>query len=107
LGIFSNATNHRSWGYHGDGKAYEGIKIGRILGSNFSFTDTVGCGVNFINNELFWTLNGKIQGTLKINFELRNKTPIYALVGMDHPIKLVFNFGPKFMYKDLNNCEIT
>ena len=63
-----------SWGLHGDdGHVYfSGGERGKPYTAPFVLDDTVGCGVNFRTNTLFFTKNGEAigmyhaQGMLKV-----------------------------------------
>jgi hypothetical protein len=53
----------RSFGYYGeDGRKYKDGGKGTNYGSTFGHKDTIGCGYNSRNHEIFFTVNGKYQG---------------------------------------------
>ena len=73
-----------SWAYHGDdGKTYCCQIAGKQFGPTFSSEDTIGCGVNFMDNTAFFTKNGNFLGR-----------PIYprilTLAATDHWKRLCF-----------------
>ncbi|CAM6100520.1 unnamed protein product [Calypogeia fissa] len=83
-----------SYGYHGDdGLLYHGHGIpGEKFGPTFTTGDTVGAGINYAAQELFFTKNGKLVGTA---FK-ETKGPLYPTVGMHSPNeKVEVNFGQK------------
>ncbi|CAG8678309.1 15126_t:CDS:2, partial [Acaulospora colombiana] len=48
-----------SLGYHGDdGHRFFGRGLGNLYGPKFTSGDTIGCCVNFLNNQVFFTKNG-------------------------------------------------
>jgi hypothetical protein len=52
-----------SWGYHGDdGHSFHSTGSGKPFGPTFITNDTIGCGVNFRTNEIFFTKNGVFIG---------------------------------------------
>jgi len=55
-----------SAGYHGDdGNMYESFLLnglGRSTGKTYGEGDTVGCGINWSKNSVYYTLNGKLVG---------------------------------------------
>ncbi|KAG8533672.1 uncharacterized protein KY384_001413 [Bacidia gigantensis] len=53
-----------SWAYHGDdGKTFCCQQIPKPFGPTFSSTDTIGCGVNFVDGTAFFTKNGILLDT--------------------------------------------
>jgi Ran-binding protein 9/10 len=56
--------DYLSTGYHGDdGKLYySDSHRGKIYGPKYSTGDIVGCGINFITKEIFFTKNGRNLG---------------------------------------------
>lgn len=52
-----------SYGYHGDdGHFFESAGKGVLYGPTYTTGDTIGCGINFMTRELFFTKNGKFLG---------------------------------------------
>ncbi|KAG0251447.1 hypothetical protein BG011_007601 [Mortierella polycephala] len=86
-----------SWGYHGDdGNIFGGCGNGRPFGPVFTTGDMIGCGINFRDMSLFYTLNGDYLG---VAFrDLRGS--LYPTVGMRTTGEVVeANFGQqKFMF---------
>ncbi|KAG0239098.1 hypothetical protein BGW41_007941 [Actinomortierella wolfii] len=82
-----------SWGYHGDdGHSFGGSGRGKPFGPTFTTGDTVGCGVNFRDNTLFYTKNGVYLGVAFRDL----KGPLYPTVGMRTPNEAVeTNFGQR------------
>jgi hypothetical protein len=88
--------DNESFGYHGDdGAIFHGR--GRQLdtyGPKFGLNDTVGCGLNYNNMSIFFTLNGKNLGAafkdIKFN---RPDIDLYPTVGIDAPCTVKFNYG--------------
>jgi hypothetical protein len=86
-------TDYESYGYHGDdggifhgnGRKFDGY------GSPFGRDDIIGCGIDFINKSIFYTLNGNFLG---IAFQDVDTTiPYHATVGIDASVEVIFNFG--------------
>ncbi|CAK9137126.1 unnamed protein product [Ilex paraguariensis] len=54
-----------SYGYHGDdGLLYRGQGKGEAFGPTYTADDTVGGGINYASQELFFTKNGAVVGTV-------------------------------------------
>ncbi|KAF9971414.1 hypothetical protein BGZ73_005647 [Actinomortierella ambigua] len=93
-----------SWGYHGDdGHSFGGSGRGKPYGPTFTTGDTVGCGVNFRDNTLFYTKNGVYQG---IAFRGLKGT-LYPTVGMRTPGEVLeTNFGQhEFMFNIVDHVK--
>lgn len=92
-----------SYGYHGDdGAIYHGR--GRQLGafgSTFGLDDTVGCGINYVDRSIFFTLNGKLLGEAFKN--VSTELALFPTVGIDSRCSLQFNFGLTPFVFDLKN----
>ncbi|KAL3698051.1 hypothetical protein R1sor_012127 [Riccia sorocarpa] len=82
-----------SFGYHGDdGKLYHGQGKGYNFGPTFTTGDHVGAGINYASQELFFTKNGKLVGTVL----KEGKGPLYPTIGLHSPSERVeVNFGQK------------
>jgi len=92
-----------SFGYHGDDGGLfhaNGVMI-RRYGPKFGLGDTIGCGIDYVNKGIFFTLNGKFLGYGWTRINLR--TPLYPTVGVDtnHPVAL--NFGSRPFAFDTNS----
>ncbi|GKT99764.1 spry protein [Fusarium langsethiae] len=81
-----------SWGYHGDdGRCFTGQNIGRHFGPTFNVNDVVGCGVNFKENNAFFTKNGVKIGTA---FNDVSRGKLYPTISLKKPGEFVrANFG--------------
>jgi hypothetical protein len=81
-----------SYGYHSDdGAIFHGR--GRQLslyGPTFGVGDVVGCGINYHNKSVFFTLNGVYLG---IAFSDVNEGQYRPTVGIDAEVDIVVNFG--------------
>ena len=88
--------DNESYGYHGDDGAIfhgRGRQIG-TYGPKFGFNDTVGCGLNYNNMSIFFTLNGKYLGTAFQNIKFsKPDIDLYPTVGIDAPCTVQFNYG--------------
>ncbi|XP_002992236.2 ran-binding protein M homolog [Selaginella moellendorffii] len=80
-----------SYGYHGDdGKLYYGPKSNENLNVTFTTNDTVGAGINYLAQELFFTKNSKLVGKKSKDV----KVPLYPTIGLHSPNeKVSVNFG--------------
>jgi hypothetical protein len=86
-----------SYGYHSDDGGIfhsKGDKI-RVYGPKYGEGDCVGCGVNYANGGIFFTLNGDFLGYAWCNEKvvLDGKDDLYPTVGVDAPYPLACNFG--------------
>ncbi|KAM7515252.1 hypothetical protein LguiA_004835 [Lonicera macranthoides] len=60
-----NLWEANSYGYHGDdGMLYHGQGKGEAFGPTYTTGDTVGGGINYASQELFFTKNGAVVGTV-------------------------------------------
>ncbi|KAG0300889.1 hypothetical protein BGZ98_008790 [Dissophora globulifera] len=84
-----------SWGYHGDdGRLYfgNGEQFMEYAGFTYKQDDVVGCGVNFVDRAVFFTLNGDMLG-VAFRF-IKDNTPLYPAIGLSHAGTVVnANFG--------------
>lgn len=86
-----------SYGYHGDdGKLYHGQGRGEPYAQGFTTGDTVGAGINYAAQEIFFTRNGKILSGIYKDV----KALLYPTIGLHSPNEQVeVNFGQrKFMF---------
>ncbi|RZC62677.1 hypothetical protein C5167_024420 [Papaver somniferum] len=68
-----------SFGYHGDdGLLYRGHGKGESFGPTFTAGDTVGGGINYASQELFFTKNGELIGTVYKDV----KGPLYPTIAV-------------------------
>lgn len=83
-----------SYGYHGDdgGVFHASGDMLKRFGPAFGKGDTIGCGVNYRNGGIFFTLNGKFLGYAWIGLELSGKD-LYPTVGVDSNAPVECNFG--------------
>jgi len=86
-----------SYGYHGDdgGIFHSRGEMVRVYGPKYGEGDTVGCGVNYENGGIFYTLNGNFLGYAWCSLEVvqEGKLDLYPTVGVDSNCPLVLNFG--------------
>eukprot|EP00549_Striatella_unipunctata_P017152 CAMPEP_0118684340 /NCGR_PEP_ID=MMETSP0800-20121206/6587_1 /TAXON_ID=210618 ORGANISM="Striatella unipunctata, Strain CCMP2910" /NCGR_SAMPLE_ID=MMETSP0800 /ASSEMBLY_ACC=CAM_ASM_000638 /LENGTH=200 /DNA_ID=CAMNT_0006581031 /DNA_START=626 /DNA_END=1228 /DNA_ORIENTATION=+ len=90
-----------SYGYHGDdGGIYHGRgEQHRAYGPRFGPGDTIGCGLDYVHDTLFFTLNGRNLGTA---FVVRmGKERWYPTVGLDSSDWIHCNFGQEPFVFDL------
>jgi hypothetical protein len=86
-----------SYGYHSD----DGMKFHNSgtpcghYGEPFGVGDTVGCGVNYNDNTIFYTKNGKYLGTAHDGIDERANIPT---VGLDHASVQVIFDESKFVF---------
>lgn len=71
VGVSENKVNlsrlpgwdQHSYGYHGDdGNFFASSGKGVEYGPQFTAGDTIGCGLNFVTRQLFFTKNGENLG---------------------------------------------
>ncbi|KAM0552484.1 hypothetical protein ACHAPJ_007812 [Fusarium lateritium] len=81
-----------AWGYHGDdGRCFTGQNIGRHFGPLYNSGDMIGCGVNFRENNAFFTKNGVKIGTA---FHDVARGRLYPAISLKKPGEYVrANFG--------------
>ncbi|KAI1701983.1 SPRY domain-containing protein [Ditylenchus destructor] len=88
-----------SYGYHGDdGNFFSSSGKGVEYGPTFTTDDIVGCGVNFVTREIFFTKNGTHLGFAARN--IQTNADLYPTVGMQTVGEMIdANFGQKpFLY---------
>ncbi|PKK47724.1 hypothetical protein CI102_7111 [Trichoderma harzianum] len=84
-----------SWGFHGqNGYVYQGSRRGRPYAKPYSSGSTIGCGVDFNNRSIFFTVDGEFKGRAFKDDNIRGH--LYPAVFL-HPgnasTKIVANFG--------------
>lgn len=86
-----------SYGYHGDdgGLFHSHGEMLRVYGPKFNVGDTVGCGVNYMNGGIFFTLNGDFLGYAWLNEQIvtEGREELYPTVGVDSKDFIACNFG--------------
>ena len=98
--------DNESFGYHGDDGAIfhgRGRQLG-TFGPTFGVNDVVGCGLNYKDMSIFFTLNGKYLGTAFSDIQFKSKSKgidLYPTVGIDAHCTVRFNFGMKPFSFDL------
>mmetsp|Transcript_14990 Transcript_14990/g.42350 ORF Transcript_14990/g.42350 Transcript_14990/m.42350 type:complete len:641 (+) Transcript_14990:518-2440(+) len=93
-----------SFGYHGDdgGIFHASGNMLSKFGPSFGAGDTVGCGIDYVAQSIFYTLNGEFLGHAwkHLDWELlQNK--LYPVVGVDTNNPLWINFGQSKFQFDL------
>mmetsp|Transcript_4062 Transcript_4062/g.7813 ORF Transcript_4062/g.7813 Transcript_4062/m.7813 type:complete len:587 (-) Transcript_4062:218-1978(-) len=90
---YKNASNNRMVGYLGDdgGIYYAQGDFLSPFSVPFGVGDTVGCGLDYLNRTVFFTLNGLFLGNAFSNIDLCEK--LYPSVGVDSMNPFVCNFG--------------
>ncbi|KAJ1907976.1 hypothetical protein LPJ81_000405 [Coemansia sp. IMI 209127] len=92
-----------SWGYHGDdGHVFGGDGRGTGYGPRFTTGDTVGCGVDFVRQRIFFTRNGFFLGYAFGVID--TSQDLFPCIGMRTPGEHVMtNFGRKPFEFDIDN----
>jgi len=84
-----------SYGYHSDdGGIYHGV--GRQLsqfGPSFGLGDIVGCGIDYRDHSIFYTLNGNFLGKAFKN--IQTGIELFPTIGIDANVTVEFNYGEK------------
>jgi len=91
-----------SYGFHGDDGGFFHSK-GRMdpkPGPTYGVGDIVGCGVNYENNGIFFTLNGKFLGYA---WEKIKDDDLFPTIGVDTNCPLSLNFGSRPFCFDLTS----
>lgn len=87
----------RSYCYRADGKAYHAKLQATFPLPKFEKDSIIGCGINFLQNQIFFTFDGKYFGPVFTNV---NETDLYPTCGIDNMNEVVsFNFGGKKPFK--------
>lgn len=84
-----------SYGYHGDDGAIfhgDGHQL-TLYDPSFGPGDTIGCGLNYLDNTIFFTLNGVYLGTAFEN--INTSVAYYPTLGIDCSNPIEVNFGNK------------
>jgi hypothetical protein len=93
-----------SYAYHGDdGGIFHGAgEMERRFGPSFGKGDTVGCGIDYVNGGIFFTLNGKFlgYGWTRIDNEFLQQD-LYPTVGVDTNWPILCNYGDRPFQYDL------
>lgn len=88
-----------SYGYHSDdGGIYHGL--GRQLskfGPSFGQGDIVGCGIDYRDHSIFYTLNGRFLG--KAFKEIKTGIELFPTVGIDANVTAEFNYGENIPFE--------
>ena len=88
-----------SFAYHSDdgGIFHSKGEMIRVYGPRYDVGDTVGCGVNYQNGGIFFTLNGDFLGYAWCDEKVVSecKEDLYPTVGVDSSNPLALNFGNK------------
>jgi hypothetical protein len=88
--------DNQSFGYHGDdsGIFYSSGGMVERFGPCFGAGDTIGCGIDYVAQGIFFMLNGEFIGYgwkgIDVEF-LQND--LYPVVGIDTNAPIVVNFG--------------
>ncbi|KAH8867514.1 hypothetical protein KSF78_0003722 [Schistosoma japonicum] len=107
LGVCSSRSSTNEWpgmeftsyGYHSNsGTIYHNSKELPISAPSFGESDIIGCGVNFVNNSVFFTKNGVFIGPISAGKKLPH--PVYPCIAFACPnCHVSINFGHhKFAY---------
>lgn len=88
-----------SFGYHGDdGFLYHGHGKGESFGPKFTTGDTVGAGINYASQTIFFTKNGKFVGSTPKDV----KGSLFPTIGLHSPNEKVdVNFGQRAFVFDI------
>lgn len=91
-----------SFGYHGDDGGIFHSSGGMVerFGPTFGTGDTVGCGIDYVQQGIFFTLNGKFlgYGWKNIGTEFLHND-LYPVVGIDTNAVIALNFGTNKPFK--------
>jgi hypothetical protein len=80
-------------GYHGDdGNIFVGNGMGRSFGPLYGKGDTIGCGIDWINDRIFFTKNGSMIGSVQNTF--KQDESVHVAIGLRTPGEAIrVNFG--------------
>ena len=88
--------DRHSFGYHGDDGGIFHSSGGMIdqFGPKYGAGDTIGCGIDYVKQGIFFTINGRFlgYGWKFVDMEVLQKD-LYPVVGIDTNCPVAFNFG--------------
>uniref|UniRef100_A0A914L630 B30.2/SPRY domain-containing protein n=1 Tax=Meloidogyne incognita TaxID=6306 RepID=A0A914L630_MELIC len=93
-----------SYGYHGDdGNFFSSSGKGVEYGPTFTTGDVIGCGLNFVTRQLFFTKNGQHLGVANaLSIPLNND--LFPTIGMQTADEMIdANFGQKPFLFDMRS----
>ena len=91
--------NVLSFGYHSDDGASFFAKHKQAYGPVFGVGDTVGCGIDYTQRRVFYTLNGKFLGySFELNSTQLSRGKWIPTVGMDSHAAVVYNKAGPFKF---------
>jgi hypothetical protein len=96
--------DRQSFGYHGDdgGIFHSSGGMVKRYGPTFAAGDTVGCGVDYVEQGIFYTLNGQFLGYAWTGIDEEFlKNDLFPVVGLDTSCPLHLNFGGEAFHFDL------
>merc|ERR1740139_801183 len=94
----------KSFGFHGgNGNFYYDNNIFSRGGKSFGAGDTVGCGIDYIQRAIFFTINGQFLGYIFKNLNLT--TQFFPTIGIDGCDTIRYN-GKSFGAGDTVGCGI-
>lgn len=88
-----------SYGYHSDdGGIYHGLgsQLSKF-GPSFGSGDIVGCGIDYRDHSIFYTLNGEFLG--KAFKDVNTGMELYPTIGIDANVTAEFNYGEKIPFE--------
>lgn len=93
-----------SYGYHGDdGSKFHCQGAGTKYGQRFGVNDTIGCGIDYQEKSIFYTLNGCFLGYAHKLEEEQVQRDWFPTVGVDSHAVCQVNFGKKPFAYDLQD----
>jgi hypothetical protein len=95
-----------SFGYHGDdgGIFHSSGAMEKRFGPSFGSGDTIGCGIDFAEQSIFFTLNGNFLGYGWKGIDMDYlQNDLYPVVGIDTRCPIECNFGAKPFQFDLSS----